>query len=288
MEAIINTVEGRDKRRSSRGFQWSETFINTQQDILGNPEHPQKQRDKWGGWEAVIPVCGGDAIICDLPFTEKWILLQKSTLTAFLQTPSCHKLLCRIRNVMPSREESIPLMPDAATPADLLGKCKNFPLTRLTYCLYDNYSVKIAIHQPAPLPPTLLKPHPLSLRQGPPYEGGIPAITHLAESLADLWHVQLRGRCLEMQGVEGWGRQTGAFWDRQAVAGDQAALRANYLQIVRLEMNFYPVHCDHETWTPGNFSSKCFGLSLVFPPPALCCDAFALPAGCNKEQDRLD
>lgn len=49
MEPIMFPVESRDKERVGEGLQWGETFINTQQDSVGNQGHPQNQIDKWEG-----------------------------------------------------------------------------------------------------------------------------------------------------------------------------------------------------------------------------------------------
>lgn len=49
MELIMFPVEGRDKGRIGEGLQWGETFINTQQDSVGNTGHPQKQTRQMGG-----------------------------------------------------------------------------------------------------------------------------------------------------------------------------------------------------------------------------------------------
>ncbi len=57
MEPVVYPVENRDEGRIGEGFQWGETFINTQQDGMGNTGHPQKQTDKWEGWEGVVLLC---------------------------------------------------------------------------------------------------------------------------------------------------------------------------------------------------------------------------------------
>lgn len=62
MEAITYSVEGRDKGWSGQGFQWGETFINTQQDIMGNTGHPHRGADKWEGWEGVF---WSERLMCD-------------------------------------------------------------------------------------------------------------------------------------------------------------------------------------------------------------------------------